>query len=265
VLEFQPIFPAHAIERCSATILFDQPLPAKSFERVRSAEDKRLRGLGLESGPEAIGFTFDLQTGRVVPVEGNAKPIPYRTPDQSITITILNTQVSVTTTRYVRWAQFVVALSKYLLPAILVFLDTVSVLAIQLDYTDRFFWTGTWSDFDNSKLLNKESDLFARRAGSAREQWHSHAGWLESVEPQLTRLINVNIDVVNAQDPSTPGVRPSVGILTLIRDSPETSNSASSGWSREEAILGALDRQHVDLKQILRGLIIAEISKKIGL
>jgi uncharacterized protein (TIGR04255 family) len=265
VLEFQPIFPAHAIERCSATILFDQPLPAKLFERVRSAEDKRLRDLGLVSGPEAIGFAFDLQTGRVVPVEGNAKPIPYRTLDQSITITILNTQVSLISTRYVRWAQFVAGLSKYLFPTISIFSETISVLAVQLEYADRFFWTGTWNDFDSGKLLNKESDLFAARMGEVKEQWHSHAGWFEDFEPHIKRLINVNIDVVNAQVPTTPGVRPSVGISTSIRDASETSRAQSSGWIPEEGILGILDRQHVDLKQILRGLLVAEISKKIGL
>jgi uncharacterized protein (TIGR04255 family) len=265
VLEFQPIFPAHAIERCTATLVFDQALPAKLFERVRAAEDKRLLGLGLVRGPQPIGFSFDLQTGRVVTVEGDAKPIPYTTQDQSITVTIMNNQVSLVTVRYVRWQQFRSALSKYLVPTISIFLDTISIGAIQLDYSDRFFWTGNWQDFDVSGLLKRESELFAHRAGQGREQWHSHAGWLQDVEPGIKRLINVNIDVVNAQLPSSLGVRPSVGIWTSVRDASGISGGQNSSWIPEEGILDMLDRQHVDLKEIFRGLVVTEISKKIGL
>ena len=264
--QFEPIFPAHAIERCSATVLFDQPLPTKLFERTRLAQEARLGSLGFERGPKTIGFSLDFQTGRVLQVGDDAQPVPYTTHDRSLTITILSSQVSLQTIRYVRWAQFRAALDKYLIPTVADFSASVSIAASQLDYIDRFWWTGTWVDFEASALLNMRSDLFAHRPGATNEQWHSHSGWFQRLEPGIRRLVNVNIDVVSAQVSNVSEPRPSVGILTSMRDATEPSPpQITPSGIPDDRLLSFLDRQHVDLKGLLRDLLVQEMTKKIGL
>ena len=263
-LRFDPIFPAHAIERCSATVVFDQAVPQKIFSSFRETHRARLLGAGLVDGPQTVGMKFDLLTGNVVPIGGDG-PISYVTPDRGTTVTIVPNQVNLTNIQYTRWAHFEAALTKLLIPLVTDYSQSVSISAVQLDYLDRFIWSGTWDNFDSTKLLIPAGDFVAARPARAAQQWHSHSGWFEVPAPGKRRLVNVNIDTASATLNAVLN-RPSIGILTLIQDGvivvpPHT----SPDWIDEAGVIPILRQQHLELKDLLRQIIIPEMAKQIGL
>ena len=261
---FDPIFPAHAIERCSVTIVFDQDLPQKIMSSLRATHRVRLSGAGLQDGPPAVGLRFDVATGNVVPLGGDG-PTSYVTADRGTTITLAPNQVNLTTTLYTRWANFEGTLGKLLMPLVADYSNTVSISAIQLEYTDRFIWSGTWEDFDSSEVLAMPGDLVATRPASAR-QWHCHSGWFDFPASGKRRLYNVNIDTAAAVAANSMVAKPSLGIRTLIQDGIfVVSTPAAPNWFAEGDVVPVLRQQHSDLKDLLRQIISPTMAQKIGL
>jgi uncharacterized protein (TIGR04255 family) len=262
---FDPVFPGHAIEQCTATVRFDQALPTKILSKLQAEHKTKLLEAGLKEGKSAVGFQFDLLTGKVVPLQDG--PVSYVTSDNGTTITIVANQVSIQTARYIRWANFESAASKFLMPLVRGFCESVSINSVQLDYRDRFLWTGSWDDFDSASLLNSESELVAPKVAHAPQQWHCHSGWFEQMpEPSMRRLVNVNIDVVTAVQPDTTLQRPSVGIYTSVLDTSTAAPSETApNWFDESGVLPHLRTQHLDLKELLRSLISPAMAQKIKL
>lgn len=264
--QFDPIFPGHAIEQCAATVWFDQALPSKILSKLQVEHKTKLLEAGLKQGQAAVGFQFDLQTGNVVQLQDG--PVSYVTPDNGTTITIVSNQVSIQTTRYIRWTNFENAASKFLMPLVHDFCSSISISAIQLDYRDRFLWSGSWEDFDSTSLLNSQSELIAPKVAHAPQQWHCHSGWFEQMPESSVRrrLVNVNVDVVTAVQPNTTLQRPSVGIYTSVLDSCVAAPSGPTpDWFNEPDVLPHLRAQHVDLKELLRSLISPSMAQKIKL
>ena len=262
---FDPIFPAHAIERCSATVVFDQALPQKILSNVQNIHRARLLGSGLVEGPQAMGLQFDFVTGNVVPLMGGG-PVSYVTADKGTTITLAPNQINLATLLYTRWGHFEAAIVKFLMPLVHDFSQSVSITAVQLDYLDRFVWTGTWDNFDSTTLLNPPGELVAAMPARARQQWHSHSGWFEISAPGKRRLFNVNVDVASATIANAIGSRPSVGILTLIQDGVVAiPPRAAPDWIAEGDVIPIWRQQHSDLKDLLKTIISLPMAQRIGL
>ena len=262
---FDPVFPAHAIESCNATVIFDQAVPAKILTNLQTAHRTRLASNGLQEGPQPVGFQFDVATGKVVPLSG-AGPTVYVTQDGGTKVTVVANQVSLQSTRYIRWANFSNALTIFLLPLIVDFCAAVSIAAVQLDYWDRFLWNGSWDNFDTSQLLDQSSGFIAPKAAIAPHQWHSHAGWFDYPAPGRRRLMNINVDVASATLSDTMATRPSVGIYTSINDTAVVvPPNANPSWISDSDLLTMLDQQHADLKNVLSQIILPAMASRIGL
>ncbi len=262
---FDPIFPAHAIERCTATVAFSQGLPQKLLSATQDRHKQRLLAAGFSEGPKAVGLQFDVLSGRVIPLAGGG-PMTFVSEDQGTTIIVAANQISVQTLLYTRWANFETFISKYVSAIFADFTDALSISATKLEYWDRFIWTGDWDDFDVSQLLAVNSDLISARAAHATRQWHSHAGWFENPAPARQRLVNANVDVVSVNSPNFVGEKPSVGIYTSLQDSDVRAPSGSSPapFTLDE-VPHALRQQHLDLKALLGAIISPGMAKRIGL
>jgi hypothetical protein len=78
---FDPIFPAHAIERCGITIAFRELVPQKAFERFvgRAAQVAARKGFQQFPGAQ-VGITVDLLTGKVGPTTQEDQPQSFSLP-----------------------------------------------------------------------------------------------------------------------------------------------------------------------------------------
>ncbi|NUU44539.1 hypothetical protein [Tardiphaga robiniae] len=268
-LQFAPVFPRHAIERCAATVGFVPALPDKAFDRLIAAVTPILQNAGLiPQATVSIGFMVG-PDGKMVPMDGGAPgggPRVFSLPDQTSALTITPDGLVWAISTYVRWQPFVGGVEKNVLPVLKEFLSDVSIAAVKLEYWDRFLWSGTWENFDVGKLLKKGSGFIAQEAATRPKQWHSHSGWFDN-EAGLRRLTNVNVDLAEvAVDPSLPP-RPSVGIYSSLTDQTNVPEYGMIDISAlgESFVVERLEHQHLALKDILGHIITDEMATRIGL
>jgi hypothetical protein len=151
-----------------------------------------------------------------------------------------------------------------MMPLIRIYSEIVSINGVQVEYLDRFLWTGTWQDFNWRKLLKEDSEFIVGVAKRVHHQWHCHCGWFEPTGKDARRLVNIDIDAADAVPPSATMPRPSLGIRTMIRDHvpPE---QRSTDWLEPDSVSGLLDIIHEDLKKLLTEIITLEAAMRINL
>jgi len=266
VPHFEPVFPAHAIEHCAIAVIFDQELPQKGFQNVLDRAAPAFRDAGYEQIAPTATIQFDVATGRVGPMTG-LPPTNYLSPDRSTNFLVAPNSIYTQTGRYVRWQPFIGQVEDLVIPLIVEYNKLVSITGIQLQYLDRFYWTGSWDTFKWQNLVQEKSGLVVPVAGEFVREWHCHSGWFELPPANpLRRLVNVNIDVVEAIRPGDEaGPRPSVGILTLMRDHIVPAVGPPKIGMEPDIILPTLEKLHRDLKNMLSRVISIEMAERIGL
>ena len=263
--QFEPIFPSHGIERCSAVVTFSEPLPAKIFQKVLDQVQVRFRGFGLEfiggpPGAGTVGIQIDMASGRAIPlVPPGLGPAIFATTDRATQFVIAPNSMTARTASYVRWSPFSGQIEALMLPLFSIYSDVVSVANIQLDYVDRFLWTGDWSNFDWRALLRSDGQFLAARAAEGHRLWHTHSGWLDAT-PDGQRLVNVNVDLADYQ--RSDGPVPSIAILTLMR---EDVTPGLSGYEDATSVQARLEQLHKHLKSLLGQIITKQMAERISL
>jgi uncharacterized protein (TIGR04255 family) len=268
--QFTPILPQHAIERCAATAFLTPAVPEKAFERAIDNISPALSSQGFVlQQPVMMGFQFG-PGQQLAPIQGPAPhgmPRVFVSSNQTGTLTISPASIGWTSTAYVRWQPFIGEVERFLLPALNSMLDIVSVLAVKLEYWDRFVWTGDWDNFDAAKLLKRDSDLVSVAAARGGKQWHSHAGWFDR-EGQLRRLTNVNVDVSDMVNAANNGlIQPGVGIYSSLTEQANVFGygTVDPKTLDDSFVVGRFEIQHLALKDILVHIITDEMANRIGL
>jgi uncharacterized protein (TIGR04255 family) len=263
---FEPIFPSHAIERCAAMVIFEQQLPAKALQKVVDQAQSSFRNAGLETVSGAnIGMQLDFVTGRATPLPPGAGPTIFTSRDRATNFIIAPNALTVQTGRYVRWQPFAGQFEELMLPFVQAYADIVSITSLQLEYLDRFIWTGDWGNLQLEHLLRPDSGFVVERAALSHGQWHSHSGWFDG-EGAKRRLVNVNIDLVEFVPPRGPPLAaPSVGITTLIREMPGPVSDQPTQYIEATSVQGDLEQLHFDLKTLLGEIIMPSLAQRIGL
>lgn len=258
---FDPLFPAHAIERCGITIMFAEALPEKAFSRILDKARDVLGRKGFRSIAPVQGININLNTGQTAPMMGGGIPQAFILPDQSASLWVSQNSIVWQNSRYVRWAPYFGQFRDLVSPVLLSFLDTVSPSAIRLEYWDRFNWSGSWDDFDARQLIRADAKWIARGWDAWPKEWHSHAGWFEAVD-KLRRLTNVNVDI----GPYV-GLRPSVLVYTMMQDEPNAAGYGSIEVKLldETFVYSRLEMIHRDIKAKLADVIADEMVARISL
>jgi uncharacterized protein (TIGR04255 family) len=254
---FFTLLPAHAIERCSAAVVFDQQLPSKLFDKTVLACTASLRELHFSPAAPtpALNVEVDGATGLVSVKNSTHQPAVF-TSVSGAQLTFAPNAIQFQTAGYVRWSPFLGDFERATSAILNACLSAVSVSAVKLEYWDRFIWTGDWTNFDRWQLFKKNSEFLSLAAAAQSNQWHSHCGWFENVN-ENKRLVNINVDVVEVIHNAR--VAPSVGIYTMMQD------VHSSTLQTPRQIVTNLDQLHLSLKKLFDLIIEVDIAKQIGL
>lgn len=255
---FDPVLPAHAIERCALTVIFDQPLPSKPFGRVVADLNDRLDMLRLVPATPGVELEVDIATGRIA-VKPQGQNPTYTTPDGASTLHVSPAMVAWQTTRYVRWTPFRGQIDRLIFSMLPKILKVVSIKAVKLEYWDRFVWTGTQADIDPWRLLRKDGGFVVPLAVREGTTWHSHCGWYELPSYVGRRLVNINVDAVDLLQPGRSPV-PSIGIYTMMQQDVRYDDT-----SNLKAPIETVDQLHIALKQLLGSIIESSMVDRIAL
>lgn len=218
---FEPIHDAHAIEQVAFVIQFSPALDDGGLAEVRKLVEPFTSELPGRKDIQALSVSI-----RVPGLSGLAAPSPIagsaysRTrPDGTVESELRVDQLSVTfrTVLYTRWdavwqnarRYFDAVIAKY------VSADT-TVAAISLTFFDKFLCVGTVAECRPSLLLRPNSRYVCPHVFSAPDLWHSHTGAFLRVDEATKRLLNVNVDYLEENQPD--GVRRVIAIATALTD-----------------------------------------------
>ncbi|QEE40708.1 MULTISPECIES: TIGR04255 family protein [unclassified Methylobacterium] len=267
-MRFDPIYPAHAIERCSATLIFGDPITEKLLLKMRAKANAVFSSLQMvvQSHPQ-MGFEINPQTGIATPKQMGVGSLVYSNTDRTLSCVITPGALIWNNLRYARWQPFIGQMEQVVSQLLPIVSDAVDVVSVKLEYLDRFYWSGDWDSFSIGKLLRSDKGMWAEAAIKAKREWHSHVGWFDYASANERTLINVNIDVVSAARPGEENAVPSVGILTLLQD--QIFTAVDGAQAPEQAgytdPISHLDKQHLVLKDILAEVILPEMADRITL
>lgn len=259
---FEPILKTHAVERCGVVVLFDGELPEKSYARVLDTAQRRLPHQNYTAARAAMSFKIHAATGAVDRNIDEGASV-YNLTDGGFTIDIQRNMIGFQTTKYVRWKPFIGKFRQGIEEICDQYLQSVNVLALQLDYNDKFFWTGSWDDFDYRLALNEKSGFISSAPHRSTREWHSHSGWFD-FSNEIRRLVNFNIAVVEAIN----GVKvmPAIDIFSMIQDQVKGgSRFANEAFKDSSAIISRLDGMHDAAKDLLSEALTQSMSEQIRL
>lgn len=266
---FEPIFPAHAIERCTASVLFHEAIPGKVMQRLRDRAAPVAGAMGLDEAfePASFGIPINLVPNQLIRLDaaGLSGIARFASSDGGLGLTMSSNALVWQTTSYVRWAPFIGQFEELVAPLVEQVTDIVPISVVKLEYLDRFFWTGEWENIDYGQLLGISSDLVAHRGSKAQREWHSHVGWFHQLADRR-RLLNVNLDVFAMPRGEEQVLRPTVGIFTMAQDQAlAEATGVPPTWAEGERVADVLEGQHHALKELLAGVITNEAANEIGL
>lgn len=263
-MHWTPIRPNHAIERTRILIQFATPISNKVISGLgKLVDDQRPQtGLGPRfevhsddiavtagvSGPQflsqrSVGWQFNRETEPGVVVEA---------------LILGQRSFLYETTEYVRWGLFKERYSNLTSEVIKKLATDVDVLAIALEYFDRFIFSGSLIDASPSLLINNLlCTNLPPSARSGNELWHLHRGWFEGFGENRF-LINQNITAENGKKPDDTDVR-SVSIYTKVE---HQSNDSEIDLN---AILANIDGMHVVSKRVVSETLLEDVKQKVGL
>jgi uncharacterized protein (TIGR04255 family) len=240
---------------------FNQELPQKLFQKVIDANNANFRNFGLTVIPMP-GFQIDAASGGIKPIQ-NA--FNFVSADRTLGLLVTPSALQIQTGQYVRWAPFIGTFEQLLYPIVQFYMESLSLIQIQLEYLDVYNWQGTWEDFDWRQLLREDSGFISQRASKGARQWHVHSGWFEDIKENFRRLVTANIDIVERQQRNGTAT-PAVTIGTLMREEIFSSiGTPVEGGLELEQGMPTLESLHSRLKSLLKEIIKSDMAQKIGL
>ncbi len=251
-------------------ITFAEAIPGKAFQRVLERADSSFRNAGLEGisgvgarGGAAVGFQVDLSTGKTTSISG-PPPAIFSTADRATQFIVTPNSLTARTARYIRWEPFAGQIEELVLPLVDLYAEIAAIQHVQVDYVDRFLWSGSWDNFEWRELLRDDGNFVPGKLAGVRGPWHCHSGWIEAVDGGQ-RLINVNIDLGDFARSGGISV-PSVGILTLMRDDViGTLPGPTPRYEDGASVQVGLEELHNDLKTLFAQIIVDAMAERIGL
>lgn len=262
-----PLHGSHAIQVAAATLTFAEPITSFIVARISDAVRAHAKQAGLVKeetvkvtafevaagqAPKAVnvsdhGMKFSEVVGGVIPRALVITPEAIRFETQS----------------YTRWVAFQSFLMSIMDGALPIIANSVAIGQISLEYIDMFIALVP-GDQDAGMILDRRSDSIATKAFRRRDPWHSHSGWFERITPESRRLINVDVNVLDANGPD--GERRAVTIRTLETEQIlQPMSQRAKDLSEVPALLALFDELHDELKIRLRDVLTRDARSMISL
>lgn len=265
--EFEPIHAAHAIEQVAFVIQFDREFNEQTLAKLRVVAEQFKDDLPGATEIQSIGFAFgapiaSVQHGQVA---GLVRKSVGRDGSLECELRMDKTGITFVTTRYTRWNNAWEQVSKYLKALLPLYLEEANLLAIGLNYVDKFAWVGDPDKCDPALLIQRDSKYISKHIFETKEFWHSHTGVFVRADDHTKRLLNLNVDYLDDFRPD--GVKRVVSVTTTVTDqfNQPGYSPLSHDAGNENLIFGHMQTMHVFSKQVFSNLITPEMSNRIAL
>lgn len=264
---FNPIHEAHAIEQVLFVVQVDRPLNDDELTKVRQVALRFKTKDELPAITELQGFTFGIGVGSPSPIQNGF--MLYRTwSDGTVEkeLRVERNSITFRTLHYSRWANQKEEAKKYFEAIIPLFSENNRITGISLNYIDKFVWSGDLENCHANFLLRPESDYVCPHIFNAKDLWHSHTGAFIRVDNKTKRLLNVNADFLDENQPDGP--RRIVIIATVLTDMLNQPGYEPFDMSKANVMMeieAKLHQLHIFGKEVFSNILNEEMSKRIAL
>lgn len=221
LMPWQPVNPAHAIERVRLLVQFRQPISEKLAALLKAAVEKHSRESRLVGPTPMQSVTFGVQMspdgqGQMVASQEGLGWQYVRSSSAHLPLEVFavqRNQIIYETTEYRKWETFMQRFQKVAAEAVDLASSALDLDVLSLEYYDRFFFEGPVKDADPRLLLRDIEKFLHPDPASGRTMWHLHRGWFESSEKGDV-LVNQNFDAIEGIRGGRTDLMRTVGVLT---------------------------------------------------
>jgi uncharacterized protein (TIGR04255 family) len=263
---FDPIHSAHSIEQVIFVVQMERPLNDAEFSIVRQ---KALQFRILNDLPaimEHQGLAFGMGIGSLTPMNGFT--LSRIGPDGTVEkeLRIERNSVTFRSLLYSRWVDTWTQVQNYFDQIVPMFFDSNKITGVSLNFIDKFVWSGDPEKCNIGSLLRPESKYISPNVFEAKDLWHSHTGAFIRVDGKTKRLLNVNVDSLDDNQPE--GSRRAVVIATVLTDLLNQPGYEPFDLNKANAMVGIetkIQTLHVFGKEVFSNILNEEMSKRIAL
>jgi hypothetical protein len=271
-MPFQPINSDHAIQLVQFGVVLNKAVTIAAVDKLCAEAASWRADLPAIEIPQILDVRVDPATGVPKPVVTKGAEFSVKRPDGTpvTSLTIINNEVVVLTTRYTRWQPIWEKVQSYLLDALrrIATLEKSRGITIQsatLVFVDAFRSTDPSPNFE--EVLAKSIDI-PHSLFDHGPHWHCHTGWFAPIDKG--RILNqVNIDSKSAKvmdtvsGESTEPLELSITHRQVREFTPELSLGEVVSEEHCSNIIDAFEVMHVANKQRVSGLLTASMRDRI--
>jgi len=267
---FEPIHAAHAIDQVAFIVLFDNLIDDDAFAYVKEISER--------FSDELPGKHHIKQQGISIPIGGQAPAIQHPLTDMGLIrrsvsrdstleaeLRIERSSVTFLTTRYTRWNAIWGQASSYFNAILTTYFANANLIAVGLNYVDKFIWKGNLEHCNSKLLIQENSKYICKHVFETNELWHSHTGAFIRIDEITKRLLNINIDCLN--ETIEENDKRVVSITTSVTD--QFNQPFYLPYLDDDNSIAMIDNHmqnmHIFGKDILSQLITEHMSKRIAL
>ncbi|MFS8115183.1 hypothetical protein QD460_25955 [Rhizobium jaguaris] len=254
--EFQPINDDHAIELVKFGFVFLNPISAQSVVAFEGSHD-----LWRESLPARASLDIDVDLGGRQ-FKAPAAQFAFMKPDgvPAWSMLVGSNKIEIECTVYSRWDRVWTTCQDFLAKAVEVLSVTQPQTALSvLELTTKDVFVIAEGQYDLRNLFSS-GKLIPEFLFEAGRLWHSHIGWFQDPDETPRHLHNLNVDA------NTIGIGTAVSV-SHFQQKNMTENLTCAGMKADglASLSSAMRSLHDENKNIVRQMLVAEMSDRIGL
>ena len=269
---WQPAHDRHAIEAVAFILTFSSDFPPLLMQKLRD----RARELATASGLVSERTTVDVSTapdGSEVETETgvlfvSTDDLPEAAIEAGHFVEMLaidEDSIGYRISKYESWTASKSRFFHFINDLLPLLRDVMAVSKIRLEYSDRFFWNGSWPDLNVDGLLRPNSKHFAPHIFERRGSWHSHTGAvLTAREDQVTRMLQIYLQSGNWRNSFDGSVRSGVTLMSGREDRFDVSDVENASYAYD-ILQSEVEQMHADLIQAAEEVLADSMLDKINL
>lgn len=266
---FRPLHKGHAIEQVAIVIAVDKEIGDEHLKRAKDAIGKPE---DLPTQSEMSGVSFSIGNNMVVPVPTAPSIAGYlfqkKGSEEGIEaeLTLQRNTIAFRTNLYTRWGHVWEQGRRHIERLLPIYMQSARLSQISLSYIDKFLWDGPEGKCDTNAILTKNSPYLAPEVLRAKDLWHCHTGSFVRVNDFTKRLVNVNVDYLDAPYRGEP--KRTISIRTVLVDmfyQPGYGELQAGADSAARIVHEHLEGMHDLDKSILKSILTPDMARRIAL
>ena len=268
---WSPIQGSHAIQMAAVGVSFSEALPEPLWNQARGKAAARATELGLTTEIPQTMLQFIIGPGSVPTPQVAGAPVgidftKMERPDfYSDKFSINKQSLRIEEWSYTRWATMRAKAETLMADAFEVYGQSTTISSVFVDYIDVFRALAGDIRANCEDVISRDSKYVAPAAFDRINPWHTHTAHYESIDTQVRRLVQVNVDVGDLD--TREGPAQAIQIRTLVTDQMNLPGRQPIGAEHQTwpALIERMQALHDSSKSRFRSMLTSQAAAAISM